>query len=296
MRTSRGGQVIKIDGKAIGIATVSVLAVAAIGALALNGRMKPPLERVALQLTWTHSASYAGFYSADRMGDFARHGLDVTFLTGGPKFDPLEPVLSGKAQFGLANGGHLVRGRSEGKPVKAVACIYRRSPLVYITLAGSGITHPRQFAGRTIRASRQNIITLNALTTRFGIDPSEYKITLTRDLKKFYSGEVDVWSGYSAVSLVKIRESGRKVNVIHPNNFGVHFYYSCIFTTDQIIDEKPGTVLKFLRASLRDGWPRAFRDPEKIRRAGAVVQSRSRPGVAGKDNHKHVAAGRYRHR
>lgn len=250
---------------------LGVSAVAAGAGLAVS-RMTPtpPPVSVTLQLPWTHSAGYAGFYSADRMGDFARRGLEVTFLTGGPRRDPLATLLAGKAQFALANGAHLIRSRSEGKPVKAVACIFRRSPLVFITLAGSGITHPRQFAGKVIRASRQNTATLNALTSRFGVDASQYTVSSTRDLNKLYSGEVNVWGGYSAVSLVRIRETGRKVNVINPNNYGVHFYYSCITTTDRLIEEKPDVVERFLHASLREGWPRAFRDPEK---AAALVAS-----------------------
>ncbi len=275
----------KIFGGTPILIAIGALAVAAGAGLVVTGRMAPtpPPERVTFQLPWTHSAGYAGFYSADRMGDFARHGLEVSFLTGGPRRDPLATLLSGKAQFALANGAHLIRSRSEGNPVKAVACIFRRSPLVFITLAGSGITHPRHFAGKVIRASKQNTATLNALTSRFGVDPSQYTVSATRDLTKLYSGEVNVWGGYSAVSLVRIRQTGRKVNVINPNNYGVHFYYSCITTTDRLIEERPDVVERFVHASLREGWPRALRDPEKaaalITSYGTVVDLKIQTGI-----------------
>ncbi len=170
---------------------LGAVAIAAAVAIVVYGTGKPPpptLKKVALQLAWTHSATNAGFYSAAQNGDYAAHGLDVSFLTGGPKIDPVDSVVAGTAQFGLANGGQRVKARASGKPVKAVACIYRRSPLVYITLASSGITHPRQFAGKLVRVSTQNLVTLHAMASRSGVDPTQIRTTKTRDLKRFYSG------------------------------------------------------------------------------------------------------------
>lgn len=241
------------------------LVTAAAGATAWTvGRSSPPaVQNVVFQLQWTHSATQAGFYSADRNGDYAKHGLQVEFLIGGPTVNMIDSVVTGKAQIGLANAAELIRARSNGAPVKAVACIYRRSPLVYITLESSGITHPRQFANKTIRASHQNTIILRAIISRYDVDFGTIKIVSTNDLNKFISGEIDVWSGYRSVSLESMNRLGLKVNWMHPENFGVDFYETCVFTTDQVIGETPDVVSNFLTASLRYGWPRVFQNPEE---------------------------------
>jgi NitT/TauT family transport system substrate-binding protein len=220
------------------------------------------LHKLVLQLPWTHSANYAGFYLARKNGHFSRLGLDVEFSEGGPRQDPLEPVLSAVADIGLINGANLIEARDAGHPVKALACIYRRSPLVYITLASSGITHPREFANRKVRASRQNTSVLKAITAPFNVDYDSITVVASTDVEDLANGIVDIWSGYSAISLQAMKRRGMEVNVIHPENFGVHFYYSCLFTTDAVIKSKPDELTAFLRATLAHGWPDAFRDPE----------------------------------
>ncbi|WP_323770584.1 ABC transporter substrate-binding protein [Antarctobacter sp.] len=254
----------------IAAGAAAVLAAAAVAAWMLVPASKPPVKDVKFQLPWTHSASYAGFYSADNNGDFAGEGLQVEFLIGGPHVDPIGLVVSGEAQMGLANGADLLRARGSGQPVKAVACIYRLSPLVYITLKSSGIDHPGKFAGKTVRASRQNTIVLKAMISDYDIDFDSMTVVFTNDIDRMLNGEIDIWSGYSAVSLERLVDHGLDLNIMHPDNFGAHFYYSCVFSTDQFINDEPEVILGFLRASLQKGWPRAFRNPEA---AAALVNN-----------------------
>ena len=249
--------------KPVAVISIALVTAAAVVIWLLTPASQPPLQEVKFQLPWTHSASYAGFYSADSNGDYAKEGLRVEFLVGGPKIDPIELVISGKAQIGLANGAELVRARGAGMPVKAIACIYRQSPLVYITLESSGIDHPSKFGNKVIRASRQNTIVLKSMISKYDVDFDTIKVVSSNDINQLINGEIDAWSGYSSVSLARLAEQGIKTNVMHPDNFGAHFYYSCIFTTDKIINEEPDIVLGFLRASLQQGWPRAFRNPEE---------------------------------
>lgn len=221
-----------------------------------------PIEPVTLQLPWNHSASYAGFYVAENAGYYDEYGIDLTFSPGGPGIDTVEKMLADNSDFSLLIGAEIIRQRDIGNPLKAVACIYRKSPLVYISLADKNITHPRDLVGKTVRSSAQNKVVINALVSKFEGDPSTIIHSTTRNYNDLYTGKVDVWGGYSAVSLKRIQEDdGYQVNVINPNNFGVHFYYSCITTTDQKIKERPDMIKRFLEATLLKGWPKAFQDP-----------------------------------
>lgn len=259
-----------VQNKFLVAVTIFAIPLAVVVAWLLLSRRPPPLQDITFQLPWTHSASYAGFYSADKNGDYQKEGLRVEFLVGGPKIDPVQLILDGKAQIGLANGAELVRARGAGKPIKAVSCIYRQSPLVYITLKSSGITHPSEFANKTVRASIQNIIVLKSMISKHQVEFDTIKVVNSNDINQLINGEIDIWSGYSSVSLEQLKEKGIETNVMHPDNYGAHFYYSCIFTTDDMIKQKPNIVLGFLRASLRHGWPRAFRNPDE---AAALVKS-----------------------
>jgi ABC-type nitrate/sulfonate/bicarbonate transport system substrate-binding protein len=246
---------------------VIVLLVAATGAAAsglwLTGMSDPPSERpVTVQLSWRHEATYAGFHAADQMGAYTAAGLKVGFLVGGAKIDPLVPVVNGEAQFGIANASRLLIARGQGKAVQAIACIHRRSPLVFITMAESGISHPTQFAGKTVRLSRQNIPVLYAVTGRFGIGSDDISVTHVYDLEKLYAGEVDIWGGYITHRIRAEQQAGRRFNIIHPDNFGVHFYYNCIFTSDDRIAQEPDLVRRFLRITLSEGFTYAIMNPD----------------------------------
>ena len=135
----------------------SVVLLVGIALLAACGprQVAQPPEEITVQLAWAHRALFAGFYAADQKGYYADEGLAVTFLKGGPDVDRWTSVLDGTAQFGIAGGDELVIGRSEGKQVRAIATIFRRSPVVFIALADSGITRPEDFAGKQVRAPAQ---------------------------------------------------------------------------------------------------------------------------------------------
>jgi NitT/TauT family transport system substrate-binding protein len=155
----------------------------------------PSLTPVTVQLAWTHQAQFAGFYAADQNGDYAAEGLSVTFLEGGPNVDLLTPVLSGSARFGDTNADALILARAGGKPLRAIATIYRRSPGVYMALADSGIKRPQDFAGKTIEIGRRGRPLLNAMMAHVGIRPDQYTvIDIAPDLTSFYSGAVQVRS------------------------------------------------------------------------------------------------------
>jgi len=108
---------------------------------------RTPPDEVAVQLKWQHQAQFAGFYAAEHNGYYAEEGLSITFIEGGPTDNNEEGVLNGTAQFGIAGADELIIARAGGKPVCAIATIYRRSPLAFVADADSGISCPPE-AGR----------------------------------------------------------------------------------------------------------------------------------------------------
>ena len=82
------------------IAFVVVAAVAAIAALWLGAwpdRASHILTPVRYQLSWVHNGAFAGYYAADQRGYYAKEGLAVRFIKGGPRLDPVASVLEGRA-------------------------------------------------------------------------------------------------------------------------------------------------------------------------------------------------------
>ncbi len=230
---------------------------AAVAAACSRRESSQPLEQVNVQLGWYHQAQWAGYYAADQNGYYKEEGLAVTLLPRpSPKADTIGIVLDGKAHFGSINGIGLIYARSQGRPVAAIASIYRRDPLVFMSLADSGITRPHDFAGRTIAAlnPKGSAIVFNSMMARLGLDPdSVEQVARGYDMGPFFSGEVDIWAGFLTDEVLQARERGYEVNVILPGYYGVHLYGMCLFTTEAMIADEPELVLRFLRATLK-GW------------------------------------------
>ena len=114
---------------------------------------KKTLDEVTVQLKWVHQAQFAGFYWAQEKGYYAQENLKVRFREGGQGIDSAQPVISGEADFGVITPEDVLIKRSQGAPLTAIAAIYRRSAVVFVALADSGIIRPSDFLGKTVAAA-----------------------------------------------------------------------------------------------------------------------------------------------
>jgi NitT/TauT family transport system substrate-binding protein len=252
----------KIDGKGIrrSLAWMICLAVllSACGQPATSA-----LTPITVQLLWTHNATFSGFYAADQEGYYSAEGLAVTFIEGGSTIDLIAPVLNSRAQFGVAGADALLLARSDGNPVRAIAVIDRRSPLVFGALTDSGISRPQDFVGKTIRVTPQVIPSLHAMMEHVGIPPDQYtEVTLPSEVGVFDSGQAQVWGLYLNNFAITLQQTDHELNFIYPDDYGVHFYGDTLFTTDEMLATKPDLVLRFLRATLR-GWTWAVENADQ---------------------------------
>ena len=245
------------------ISAVLVLAVAILAACRPQEVKKPP-DQVTVQLSWVHQAQSAGFYLAQERGYYTEENIEVAFVEGGPGTDVLEQIVSGGADFRVGAPEAILVQRSQGKPVVAIATIYRRSPAVFVALADSGIERPADFLGRTVAAAgvTQYELQLEAMLKKLGLDINQVEVVPhSYDLAGLCEGKVDITAFYSTGGVIRLRQAGYQVNLIWPSDYGVHMYSDSLITTDQLIAENPDLVTRFLRATLR-GWREAIEDPE----------------------------------
>jgi NitT/TauT family transport system substrate-binding protein len=266
---SRGerGKEMRRAAAASGVLVVLVTLLAGCG----TPQITEPPDEVTVQLAWVHQYQFAGYYAAEEQGYYTEEGLKVTLLSR-PEVDVdvTANVVDGLADFGVTFGAGVVVDRSLGRPVTAIAAIYRRHPLVFMTLAESGITRPQDFPGHTIRTLTPggSAIAFEAMMTRLGMDPdSVEQIDVGYDLAPFFARELDIWLGYLIGEVLTAREQGQEVNLILPDEYGIHLYGDTLFASDQLIRENPDLVLRFLRATLR-GWQWAIQNPQE---AGALA-------------------------
>lgn len=247
-----------------------------LSACGTNATTTAPESRqpVVVQLAWVPTIEYAGLYVAQERGSYAAAGLDVALEPLGEQ-SPIDAVVSGAAQFGLTGADVLLLARAEGKPLVAVATIYQRSPVAFISLAERGITRPHDLVGKDVVVDLNGItaIVYRALLASQGIDPASVNTLPRTDYSNeaLLSGRADVMDAFLNNQPVQLAQQGHAVNAILASDYGIDLYPNVLFTSEALIAERPELVAAFVRASV-SGLQAAVADPDA---ATALTVARS---------------------
>jgi NitT/TauT family transport system substrate-binding protein len=238
------------------------------------------LDEVTVQLKWIHQAQFAGFYAAEAQGYYAEEDIDISFEAGGIGIDIFEGVSEGTITFAVVGADSIVDKRSQGMPITAFATLYRINPFVLVAFASSGIASPYDFPGHVVAVTPgYSEAQFAAMLSVVGVDQSSFTVvTYAYDDAAFLAGDIDVTVSFAAGSLLPLKEKigDQELNVIWPDDYGVHFYSDTLVANDALLAENPDLVLRFLRATLR-GHQFAIENPEIAIDATmpyAVVQDR----------------------
>ncbi len=218
-------------------------------------------KHVTLKLKWLHQAQFAGNYVAKEEGFYRDVGLNVEISPFSFESPTIPSVVHGGVNFGITGADELAIARKNGMPLKALAVIYKISPVCAYSLKENNIIRPSDFIGKTVGIERAadgteiNIgITYHAMMEKVGIDRSQInEITIGYDATELIAGTVDVSTGYIINEPHLAEAAGYEVNKILMADYGVNMYADVIFAREDFIQDNPETVDSFLRATIR-GW------------------------------------------
>lgn len=220
------------------------------------------LDDINLQLKWHHQFQFAGYYAAKELGYYSREGLNVAISPVLKDINPIDTVVSGKAQYGVGSND-LLLVRNSGSPVVVLAVIIQHSPYVLITTDKSGIQSIQDVVGKRVMFDpyateimaflRKADVPLSKIIQ---INKNDY---LPEDL---ISGIADAYAGYSTNDPFYFEKRGIRYSLFSPRSEGIDFYGDNLFTTEDEIKKHPQRVKAFLKASL-EGWNYALNNPEK---------------------------------
>lgn len=106
-------------------------------------------EKVTLQLKWFHQFQFAGYYAAKEKGFYKDVGLDVEIKQRDLKYNNIEEVVKGKAQYGVSDS-ILILYKAHAEPVVIVSPIFQHSASALISLKNSGINSPYDLEGKNV--------------------------------------------------------------------------------------------------------------------------------------------------
>jgi NitT/TauT family transport system substrate-binding protein len=241
--------------------------------LAACGRTSPNTSQstlptpVTLQLQWVTQAQFAGYYVALDKGWYLEDGIELTIRPGGPDISPIDSVRTGTAEFGTSLLADIIVASQQANDLVSIAQIQQTNGLLLIAIKDSGVTGPKDFAGKKVGVWLGNWeAQFNALIAKEGIKANDFTLVAQGfSMESFINGELDVASAMIYNEYYAVLESGIKpedITIINYADYGLDFPGDGLFTSAKIAQENPDLCARMLRASLR-GWQYAIENPEE---------------------------------
>lgn len=221
-------------------------------------------EKVTLQLKWFHQFQFAGYYAAKEMGFYEDVGLDVEIKERDLRYDNIEQVVNGEAEYGVADSV-LFLYLAKGFDIKIIAPIMQHSPNMIISLKSSGLNSPYKLHGKKLRfyAKDTDGFGILAMLKSINIEPTIERLREQDDIYLLAKGETDAIAGYITNEPFLLQKMGVAYNVIDPANYGLDLYGDMLFTNTNEAKNHPKRVESFKKATLK-GWEYALQNKEKI--------------------------------
>lgn len=248
----------KIGSLAIG--TAIALAIALCTPVHAEDANGDALDTVTVQLDYLVRGNHGMFFVAKEKGYFKEQGIrieDIRRGNGSP--NTLRLVGTGGAEFGFADLPSLVIARAQTVPVKALVAVNQKSPLALCSLSEhvklksvsdlEGLTMGVHLAGSTF-------IFYNAITAINDIDRGKVKEVTVKPPYHNYllQGVVDAIVCYTDAEVPVLRRAaGGKgsLSILYGSDAGYSAYGSGLFTSDEMIEEHPDLVQRFVNAYMK---------------------------------------------
>lgn len=218
------------------------------------------LDKVTLQLKWTHAFQFAGYYAAKEQGYYRDAGLEVNIVEAAPDTDPVRKVLDGEAQFGVGTSSLLLE-RAAGKPVVALAVVFQQSP--YAIFTGPNIRSLSDLKGGRMMLEPQSDELLAYLKKENVPLDSIRQVPHSFDPQDLIRGRVDAISGYVSNQPYYFTQARFPYQTFSPRSAGIDFYGDNLFTSEAELQARPEQVKAFRAASLR-GWQYAKEHRDEV--------------------------------
>jgi NitT/TauT family transport system substrate-binding protein len=224
-------------------------------ALAAASTTANAADRISFGTNWIAEAEHGGFYQAVADGTYAKYGLDVTIVPGGPQINNRILLAVGKIDFFMsANSLQSFDAVVQNVPTIAVAAMFQKDPQVLIAHPDQGINQFVDLKKLTLFVSSEGLATyFQWLKADFGFDERKVK-PYTFNPQPFLVDKASAMQGYVTSEpfvIEKALHAAPKVFLLADEGFNT--YSTLIETRRDLVNNKPDLVQRFVDASVI-GW------------------------------------------
>jgi len=239
---------------------------ASAGSAGLAALIRPAAAATAIRFVtdWKAQAEHGGFYQAVADGLYAKRGLEVKIVQGGPDVNVPQLLAGGAADFGMGSNSFISLNMVKtGVPIRAVMAIFQKDPQVLISHPRRDINSLADMKGKPVLISAA---TMNAfwpwLRAKFGFSDKQIR-RYTYNLAPFILDPNAIQEGYLTSEPYTVQQQAHwEPKVFLLSDYGYPGYANMVLVPQKWIDTNRNLVQAFVDAS-RDGWLRYLHDPTK---------------------------------
>ena len=232
--------------------------------LSVTEAAEKPLKKASFLPQWSPQAQFAGYYVAFERGFYKNHGIDLTFLQGGPGRPPFVFLTEGKADFVTSLLSTGIRQRESGHRIINVGQIMQRSALMLIAKKSRNILRPQDINGKKVSLWGDEFqIQPRAFFKKYGLRveviPQSFSVNL------FLRDGVDVTSAMWYNEYHTIINAGLnpdELTTFFFHEHGLNFPEDGIYTLEKTFKRDPSLSRALVKASI-EGWSYAFNHPDE---------------------------------
>lgn len=215
----------------------------------------PQLTTIRFATDWRAQAEHGGFYEALANGEYAKRGLDVKIVQGGPGVNVPQLLAAGSVDLGMGSNGFIVMNLvQEGVPVKAVAAFFQKDPQVLIAHPDAGVNSIADLKGHPILLGDASVTTFWVwLKAKYGFTDDQVR-KYTFNNGPFLADKRAAQQGYVSSEPYTIEKAaGLKPKVFLLADNGYPGYATMVLAPNTLIAKNPAAVKAFIEASAK-GW------------------------------------------
>ena len=204
---------------------------------------------------WKAQAEHGGFYQALAEGLYAKRGLDVKIVQGGPDVNVPQLLAGGAADFGMGSNSFIAMNIvKQGLPLKAVMALFQKDPQVLMSHPRRDINSLADMRGKPVLLSAASMTAFWPwLKAKFGFTDSQIR-KYTFNLAPFIVDPNAIQEGYLTSEPFTVEQQAHwKPKVFLLADYGYPGYANMVLVPQKWIDSNPKAVQAFVSAT-RDGW------------------------------------------
>jgi NitT/TauT family transport system substrate-binding protein len=233
--------------------------IGAMGAAALAGcqpqKQTPGGVKLTFATDWRAEVEHGGYYQALATGEFAKRGLDVTILQGGPSVNVPQLLAAGQIDFGIGSNSFIVMNLVREKiPAMAVAAFFQKDPQCLMIHPDPAVRTIADLKGRPFLLADASKDTFWAwLKAKYGFTDAQVR-KYNYNLGPFLSDPRAVQQGYVTSEPYAVESQGHfKPQVFLLADEGYPSYGSMLLAPVDTLRSRPEVARKFVDACIA-GW------------------------------------------